>query len=350
VRRGTGLIALGSTLAYYNHLSTYAYVVFGDDFALARRLSAKTLHYESISICTSWNCGVSYAQAVANGWLLKDAGGAYVRPYGDEYLPDVGNSDFQQAFVARALSVLRRHPGVDGIEIDNIQTDIASITGGVYPAAYPSEQSFADAEIRFVAVVGRALKRAGFYVLVNAGGFTHDRGFDEGRVTNAFWRRLAPYVGGLMNEYWMQDANHLTRLMDDSGGGYMRYWSGWQRLVRTAQSGGADFVGVSIGTRSHLRTMRFGKASFLLDWNGCGGAFVYTVTPAYTSRVSPWNEAWTADLGTPRGPKRLIATKVWRRDFSKGTVVVNPTKRPVTTTVGGRRHRIGPSDALILTR
>ena len=339
---------MGSTLHHYGHLSDYSYVVFGSDFGLARRLRGKTLHYENIAVCRGWNCGVSYQKALANGWLLKDVSGNYVRPYGNDYLSDIADRNYQQAFINQTLTILRAHPGVDGIEIDNVQTDIGSITGRVYPAKYPSKQSFQDAEVRFISVVGRALKKAGYYVMANAGGYTNAAGFDEGRVTNALWRRIAPYVGGLMNEYWMQDPQNLTRLMDDSGGAYLRYWSGWQKLVRTAQTHGADFIGVSRGTTSDVRTMRYGKGSFLLDWDGRGGCFFYAVEPAYTSTVSPWNAAWTADIGTPMGHKRQIAAKIWRRDFTKGVVVVNPTTRPLTTRVKGTSYTIAPTDALIV--
>jgi Hypothetical glycosyl hydrolase family 15 len=346
--RGAGLMALGLTLRHYAHLSDYSYVVFGGDFALARRLPGTTLHYENIAVCKGWNCGVSYGKAVANGWLLKDASGKYIRPYGSDYLSDVGDRNYQRTFISETLRTLRAHSGVDGIEIDNVQTDIGSITGGVYPVKYRSKQSFRDAEIRFLSVVGRALKKAGYYVMANVGGYTNGPGFDEGRVTNAFWASVAPYVSGLMNEYWMQDPNNLTRLMDDSGGAYLRYWSGWQKLVRTAQTHGADFIGVSRGATADVRTMRYGKGSFLLDWNGRGGAFFYAVEPAYTSAVSPWNAAWTADIGMPTSRKRQLGPKVWRRDFTKGTVVVNPATRPFTTTIRGTRYTIAPTDALIV--
>jgi Hypothetical glycosyl hydrolase family 15 len=350
--RGTGLMAFGSTLSRYSHLSDYSYVVFGGDFAVAQTLRSRTLHYEEISVCSSWNCGVPYAQAYGNGWLLKDANGNFIHTYGDtrRYLPDVGLPAYQQAFVHNTLSLLRAYRGIDGIEIDNVQTDIAAITRHVYPSKYPSKQSFQDAEVNFLSVVGPALRKAGYYVFANAGGYVNESSFDSGHDTNAFWKRIAPYLGGLMNEYWMQDPNNLTRMMDDSGGGYMHYWSGWQKLVQTAQAGGADFIGVSEGSTSDVRTMRFGKASFLLNWNGRGGAFIYAVSPAYTSGVSPWNRNWTAKVGAPMGRKHEIGRRVWRRDFTRATIVVNPTTSSFTTTIHGTSYSIAAIDALILPK
>jgi chitodextrinase len=352
---GTGLIAFGSTLqqTLSAHASDYSYAVFGGDYSVAQPLPGKTLHYQDGTAANSrWNDGIPYSEASANGWLLKDSAGNYIHVYGDSsrYLLDVGNPSAQQAYINDTIQTLRAHTGIDGIEIDNIATDIGSITRGVYPTKYPSLRAFQDAEVSFLSVVGPALRNAGYYVFANAGGYVNDSTYDSGQDTNAFWTRIASYLSGLMNEYWVQDPNNLSRLMDNTGSGYMHYWSGWQKLVRTAQDAGADFLGVSIGSTADVRTMRFGKGSFLLDWNGQGGAFIYAVAPAFTSGISPWNAAWTTDVGTPTGPKYQIATNVWRRDFSKGTVVVNPGASSVTTTVNGTSYTIAPADALIVAK
>jgi chitodextrinase len=350
---GLGLVAFGGTLqqALSTHASDYSYVVLGSDYSVAQPLPGKTLHYQDgTAVNSQWNDGIPYSEASANGWLLKDSAGNYIHVYGDSsrYLLDVGNPSVQQAYVNDTISTLQAHPGIDGIEMDNIQTDIGSITRGIYPAKYPSLSAFQNAEVSFLAAVGPALRKAGYYLFANAGGYVNDSTYDSGQDTNAFWARIAPSLGGLMNEYWMQNANNPSQLMDDSGAGFMHMWSGWQKLVTTAQAGGADFLGVSIGSSSDMRTMRFGKGSFLLDWDGQDGAFLYAVAPAFTSAISPWNTAWTTDVGTPTGPKYQIATKVWRRDFSKGSVVVNPTANSMTTTVNGTSYTIAPTDALIL--
>jgi hypothetical protein len=352
---GTGLIAFGGTLqqTLSTHGSDYSYVVLGGDYAVAQPLPGKTLHYQDgTAVNARWNDGIPYAEASANGWLLKDSAGNFIHTYGDSsrYLLDVGSPSVQQAYVNDTIQTLRAYPGIDGIEIDNIQTDIASITRGVYPAKYPSKQAYQDAEVSFLSFVGPALRKAGYYLFVNAGGYVNDSTFDSGQDTNAFWQRICSYPNGLMNEYWMQNGNNPTQLMDDSGAGFMHMWSGWQKLVQTAQNCGAEFLGTSIGSSTDLRTMRFGKGSFLLDWNGQGGAFLYAVAPAFTSGISPWNAAWTTDVGSPTGPKYQIASKVWRRDFTKGTVVVNPSTSSVTTTVNGTSHTIAPTDALIVAR
>ena len=54
--------------------------------------------------------------------------------------------------------------------------------------------------------------------------------------------------------------------------------------------------------------MSYGKASFLLAWNGHGGAFVYQPT----SHQDPWNGAWTSNIGHPTGPAQHIGV-AWTR-------------------------------------
>jgi hypothetical protein len=73
----------------------------------------------------------------------------------------------------------------------------------------------------------------------------------------------------------------------------------WQRVVSVAQRAGVDFLGLTYGTHDDLQAMRFGKGSFMLDWNGKGGAF-----------------------------KVEVQTGVWQRRYERGLVVVNTTRRP----------------------
>ena len=73
----------------------------------------------------SWSarCGVSWKEAVAKDWLLKDANGKYV-PYGHGYsylyLADIGNSSYEQRYISEMDSEIRAYRGVDGVFIDNV--------------------------------------------------------------------------------------------------------------------------------------------------------------------------------------------------------------------------------------
>jgi hypothetical protein len=112
----------------------------------------------------------------------------------------------------------------------------------------------------------------------------------------------------------------------------MQYWSNWQRLVRTAQSMGKDFVGLMPGPPGDVQAMAYGKASFLLDWNGRGGAFSYLPSDG----SDPWNAAWTMNIGKPAAAKRQVGNG-WLRRYTDGVALVNPDPSgPQTFQLGGR--------------
>jgi hypothetical protein len=61
-----------------------------------------------------------------------------------------------------------------------------------------------------------------------------------------------------------------------------------------------------------------------------------------------WYPEWSIDLGAPTTPATtnvadLASGGVYRRDFQKGSVLVNPTSSPVTVQLGGTRQEVVPS-------
>jgi hypothetical protein len=304
-----------------------------------------SLVYQSgTCVNAKWDAGVPYPVARANGWLVKDASNAFVtnRSFPDCYVADVGNAAYQAEWTRRVGRYLASI-GADGVYIDDVLGDIAQVTG-TYPTKYPNQASWEDAMASFVASVGSALKSRRVYVLVNAHKWIagHPR-TDDGSLEAAWWRRLAPSVSGLHSEYWLQDPTNTSRLRG-LGPEWWNHWDGWQRLVRVAQSNGADFVGYTEGSITNTRAMRYGKASFLLDWDGGGGGFIYSATDA----ADPWNVAWTTDIGRPTAAKVSLGGGAWMRRFQRGTVIVNPTTSTLTFTVDGTARTIDATDALIV--
>jgi hypothetical protein len=197
----------------------------------------------------------------------------------------------------------------------------------------------------FVRAVGPALKARGYYVLLNANGHVRDSSNQDnsGQYNARWWLQLAPYASGLLTEYWQQNPNDVAQ-MRSVGVDWYQQWGGWQRLVSVAQRARVDFFGLTYGTREDVQAMRFGKASFMLDWNGTGGAFIFD-----TIDGDPYNPAWGADLGRPLRRKVELAPGVWRRRYEQGLVVVNATPEPVTVYVHGAPRTIQGTDALILS-
>jgi hypothetical protein len=60
-----------------------------------------------------------------------------------------------------------------------------------------------------------------------------------------------------------------------------------------------------------------------------------------------WYPEWGADLGAPSSSATNVSTYasggVYRRDFAKGSVLVNPTSSPVNVSLGGTFNLVVPS-------
>jgi hypothetical protein len=97
-----------------------------------------------------------------------------------------------------------------------------------------------------------------------------------------------------------------------------------------AQSKGLGFIPVCYVSSTELAQTRFLRGSYLLQWNGSSrGAIMLT---GWTSS-DIWNSAMAFNPGQPTGARYQVTTGVWRRDFTSGYVIVNPTRAAVT--VGG---------------
>jgi Hypothetical glycosyl hydrolase family 15 len=344
--RGTGVMRLGKSYPTASGYGRYAYVLVGRaDAAAAARLPGKSLVYMSgTSIQQSWSTGVSYAEALASDWLLKDAAGEYVMNvrFG-AYVADIGNEAYQRRFVANVAAFLAK-TRTDGVFLDDVIAYPEGLTGGVQPAKYPTSEAWEQAMVSFVSNVGRALARRGYYVLANASKFVPDDSrSDTAEHLASFWERISSGVSGLLDEYWLQNPVDVGQ-MRAAGSEWYENWGGWQHLVSVAQDAGKDFFGLMYGAADDKRAMRFGRASFMLDWNGSGGAFIYHTQ----DRGDPFDKAWVAQLGKPLGAKFERVVDVWVRRYERGLVAVNATNESVTVRLEGTVRTIGPTDGLFV--
>jgi hypothetical protein len=332
---GTGLVRTSARLSNGSSQARASLLIVstGDAAAAAREPGRSLVYFSGTDVNTRWSLGVPYAQAARNGWLLKDASGNRLvnRDYPSDYVADVGNRGYQQAWLQNVLQFLRAHHD-DGVMIDDVLADLTTLAG-TEAAAYPTQQAWASAQLSFVRAVGPALRRAGYYVLVNATGYVPgDLQSNTGASTVSWWRALAPYVSGMMNEYY-EETPDGTNTLRSSGDSWTQNWDSWERLVQVAQSQGRDFVGVTYGDAGDTAAMTYGKASFLLDWNGRGGAFAFEPT----NGADPWNGAWTKDVGRPAGPKRPVGVG-WLRRYRRGVVLLDPSPSQAQTFVLPRRY------------
>jgi hypothetical protein len=174
-----------------------------------------------------WDSGVPYSVALANGWLLKDASGAYMKNtnFPDNYIGDVGNAAYANEW-ARRVGDFLASVGADGAYLDDVIADIAALSSG-YPTKYPDQQSWENAMVSFVQIMGTSLRNRGFYVLLNAHKWIAGNGAsDTGALEAQWWQRLAPYVDGLHNEYFVQNPIDESQMRGD-GPAWYDNWSGW---------------------------------------------------------------------------------------------------------------------------
>jgi Hypothetical glycosyl hydrolase family 15 len=300
---------------------SYSTLIVGLELAreAAREPGRALVYFSGTDVNTRWSTGVPATEARRRGWLLKDRDGNLLvnRNYPTNYVADVGSAAYQRAWLDHVSGILRRD-GDDGIFLDDVLVDLAPLAGAE-AAKYPTAQQWARAQLSFVRAIGDGLRAEGYYVLANASAYVPGApGSSNGSATISWWRRLAPHVSGLADEYY-QETSDGSDTLRTYGSAWYQAWGGWQQLMATTQSLGKDFFGITYGPAGDARRMSYGRASFLLEWNGRGGAFVYQPS----DRQDPWNGAWTRDIGRPEAPKRREGI-AWLRTYSGGVVLVNP--------------------------
>ncbi len=364
---GIGALRWGTSYPTGSGYDRYAYVDvgIGDAAKAATQPGISLVYLSGTSVRDNWggiNSGVPLSEARANGWLLTSSSGSYIMnvAYG-AYIADFGSPAYQQRWIDNVSGFLAQ-TGADGVHIDDVIADAPALTGGVYPTKYPTQRIWEDAQVSFVSAVSSALRARGYHVIVNANGRrTNATGYenDSAQTQKAFFERLAPLVDGVMSEYWVETpTDKVNPTLRASGTQrWDQHWDEWLDLVDAVQSRGTDFFTVMYGsssTSAGVEAMRYGRASFLLEWDGGGGGLMFRPSES----VDPWNLEWTADVGQPVGDKYRVGVG-WRRDFTAGTALVNPSPSSSQTFSLGATYQkadgtsvssvtLGPTRALVL--
>jgi hypothetical protein len=345
IRPEAGLIRYGSgnwhTLTNTRRYGVFIVSAANARFAAARRGRALIYGCGVVIPNAGWSadCGVSWREAVANNWLLKDANGKYVpygRGYSNLYLADVGNSSYQQRFISEMDSDIRVHRGIDGVLIDNVVGNLITSSG-----KYREHGSYRLAMLDFIKAVGPALRARHRYVAVNAG--MNDDGAraiagDPNDGTQYIWwyRQIAPYVSGISTEHWQQWGS--TGSLRTSGTAWTQAWEGWERLPSVVASMGKDFYAITAGALTDTGKAAYLRASFLLAWKPGRGTFFYTDDSG--GEGDTWRLVTTPDIGRPLGPRRRVGVG-FRRTFTGGIAVANPSPSQ-SQTFGFQRKYVMP--------
>lgn len=342
----TGLLALRPGDATATETSDYGVVIL--NAWETERLAAikiqspatKVLVYKDMSSTRSYassrgsdderiptGVGYAFADKAHPDWFLRDASGRRIewKGYPRHWWMDVGNRSYAEVWIANVLAELHS-TGWDGVFVDNaMYTADFYLPPGRRIARYPDDEAFSAATDSFLAAAGPSIQAAGFDFVPNFGGRFPD--LDQ-------YSTWVSYGTGALREYFGRFG----------GGGEGRAFSGeaWDHELRQqelVQAQGKAFYALAYGKANDDEFEHYVRASFLLGWNGTSGALLYS-TP--TPGEDPWRNAWTSDVGTPNGPREADGV-AWRRTFTRGIVVVNPSADTETTVdLGGTfRNRTG---------
>ena len=313
----------------HGDLARYEYVTLNaGDFPRIPVLKAvnpriKVLVYKDMASTRSWDCtggvdrasiagglGYCWARAHHPDWFTLDASGGRIEwgPWPDHWQMDVGSHAYQDAWAANVTAELKAR-GWDGVTIDNANVDQSAYLGDRRMREYPTQASYQAATRSFLARVGPRITAAGLLVLPNI----QAHPVLAGPRVWADWTR---FTSGGTREYWMKWGSDYAGQFSDGG------WDDLQRVFETVQRAGKIFLTSTTAPNDDVRSMRWGRASFLLTWNGGPSAFAFDSGKA----VDPWSPEWTIDVGRPLGPRQRVGN-VWRRTYTDGVVLANVSEK-----------------------
>jgi hypothetical protein len=236
-------------------------------------------------------------------WFLAGPDGQPLGP-GKYTMMDAGNPGWLDFWLQRAR-FLQETYGWNGIFLDNVEASLSKISDwGRVPAKYPDDASYQ-------AAVESALKRlySGYFHANGRPVYANIIAIKDPRV----WERYLQYLDGAMLE------NFATGWSGDAGLSASK-WEQQMQMVLQAQAMGKTVILVAQGGQYDQQREEFALASYLLVNNGLA-FFRYTDSDHY-------DEDWTyanlsLDIGASLG-ERYAVGRTWRRDFTRGSVTVDP--------------------------
>lgn len=251
-------------------------------------------------------------------FLLDQKGRRIVNPYGGEdfVMMDPGNPGWRAFFLERVRQS-QADPAWDGVFLDNVEVTMSfREQRDEIPALYPDLASFQAANLSFLAYL-----RNGYFQPENKLLYANL----VARGDESYWDDFLAYLDGAMIEGWVLDWRNGYRSV--------KTWETQLRLAEEVQNASKFIILISQGTRDNEDLQSFALASFLLVNQG-RAVFRYANSSVY--REVWLYENYALDLGQPLGP-RYRDGDAWRRDFSNGSVMVNPDTHDVEIIVDGKK-------------
>ena len=235
---------------------------------------------------------------------------------------DIGDPGYQQRWLANVRERLLRD-GFDGVMMDDVNTFPGHCLGslGTPIAEYDTDEAYGDAVVAFMEAVGPALMDADLLVAPNIA----MNPWEDVMRTQAL--AIAPHTTHVTREYWMR--------WDDSENFTGPNWDSTLTLYEDVEALGVGFLALTYGPGHEgvLQGQRYGRASFLLAWDGVAdSAWGYQ-----DEQIDPWTAEWAIDPGLPTESRRADGVG-WRRAYTGGTVLVNADESAEQTFSLDRPH------------
>ncbi len=240
-------------------------------------------------------------------WFLLDRNGKRIRLEDGGhvwYLMDPGNEAWRAFYLERIRLFQDGDENWAGVFLDNVPLTLAfREDDGNLPALYPDDAAFQEAVQGFLRYLHENYFSPKNKLLI---------GNLSSRKDDSDWMRHLENLDGAMLEGWAIDVPDRFRPVER--------WEEHLRLAEETQAAGKIILLVSRGEKDDYALQEFAYASFLLIQQG-RAYFRYAGGSEYNS---VWlYENYRYDLGEPLGVRYKVGD-AWRRDFTRGSVTVNP--------------------------
>ena len=318
---------------YLGNTSNYGYIILQSSMHAsvaaikAANPNTKVLMYKNASFMES---GCQYAPYMGSGlntcdannghqdWYLTRNGQPFVAPdYTYLYWADIGDASYQQAWLSSVSSVAKAN-GFDGVFLDDVNTSPGhgqSANGLENTNKAYSDLQYGQAMLSFMQAVGPGLKSQGLLAVPNLSANPWDS------TQESLAEQIAPYTTSVFREFFM----HWNQTTPGLFSGAI-----WESLMEqmTNISNVTGYIANTYDTSFSTQDMLYGRASFLLGWNGkTNSAYQFDLD---SSTINSYNSLWALDVGTPTNTRYQIDGG-WKRDFTGGTIVVNPSSTATIT-------------------
>jgi hypothetical protein len=270
--------------------------------------------------------GVSTNEA-ASSWYLLNTSGQRFSPSAYPWMSamDVGNREYQERWANNVITELQQQ-GWDGVFMDDANPTIKYAYNPAAVAKYPSDATYSAAMESALAYIGPKVQSSGKLAIANFSCWAEYHNQLNGWLN---------YLSGALDEMFVKWGSN-------AGEGY-RGEGQWKEQVEEASYAAAHgkvFLGFTQGAENETQAARYGYASLLLGGNASAS---YSFIANYSAES--WIPEFEYQIGEPTGAYSKDPSGVYRREFTNGLVLVNPSGQSRTVKFGGSYSGSGMTNA-----